>query len=237
MLIGIHDSDGMHRGGVVELERISYCLVWPGPPHPHYRETMVDYSGHGQPSTPRSWLLLRMSKFPELAGHRDDGTLRDEASHALRLTAAEAVAWFERQGIDVPPDLLRMANCFRGRDASARGEASSKHMTEAGTLTDTQQRVWVALEGRRMIAKHLAVHVYRDVRKSDAVRKHIEAIRKTGRRIENTRMHGYWRPDAPPPELADSHELTVKPRPFRVVRATLVVPMRTNSRQKEELTC
>ena len=64
-------------------------------------------------------------------------------------------------------------------------------------LSPALQEVWDLLNGRSLTAKELATRLLDDPRSAEAIRKRVEAIRKTGRRIEILPGSGYYRVDAP----------------------------------------
>ncbi|MCK6477199.1 MAG: hypothetical protein L6Q35_10250 [Phycisphaerales bacterium] len=63
-------------------------------------------------------------------------------------------------------------------------------------MTDLQQAIWDALEGKAMTEKELR----KLLEPGSEVRPAIARIKAGGRRIENRRGAGYFRPDAPPPD-------------------------------------
>lgn len=68
------------------------------------------------------------------------------------------------------------------------------------TLTPHAQKVWDALQGKKLMRKHLAKKLRRS---EDSIGKSIESIRKTGRIIISEGQQGYYRPDAPPAEVSE----------------------------------
>ncbi|MEO1535466.1 MAG: hypothetical protein AAFS11_07890 [Planctomycetota bacterium] len=71
-------------------------------------------------------------------------------------------------------------------------------------LTDTQFRIWILLKGKALLGKELAVALGHGADGSSAIAHIIGRMRAKGWVIENARGVGYFRPDAPPPELASS---------------------------------
>jgi biotin operon repressor len=71
------------------------------------------------------------------------------------------------------------------------------------SLPEGLQEVWDALSGRELSAKQLSVALAGNP-SVDAMRKRIQEIRATGRRIETRPGGGYFRPDAPPPSSASA---------------------------------
>jgi len=65
-------------------------------------------------------------------------------------------------------------------------------------LTEALKEVWDLLDGQILAAKDMAKCVQGAPVSPGAIRKRIEAIRKTGRKILTVRGAGYYRPDAPP---------------------------------------
>lgn len=68
-------------------------------------------------------------------------------------------------------------------------------------LTESLQPVWDLLDGRFQTSKDLAKKLLDDPTKQDLIRKRVDAIRKTGRDIKTFTGFGYYRPDAPQPDL------------------------------------
>lgn len=180
MKIPVRYPDGINRGGLLKMDCINPRMrKWDGPPHAEYREMMLDYSEDR--SGP--WFLLWLSHFPQTTGSKECDDLYDHASHALGLKAPEARRWFERHGMEVPSDLLD----------NQENVAPVDNLVVP--LTDTQQEVWDLLEAKHLSAKEIAATVYGTGLADGAVRRIIDRIRKTGRRIENRRGRGYYRPD------------------------------------------
>lgn len=208
--IRVEYSDGVFRGGLLKLNSAQlHCRMWRGNPHPHFSEWMMDYSGHDNPSHEGSWFLLKMATKQDLSGPPCDQF--DSNSFGIKLSPPEAVRWFRRHDYSVPPDLCDLARTFKKR--GDEGDDNDQ-LLPVGTLTPQQQRIWDLLQNKAMIGKELAKEIYNDPSCSTAIRKHIEAIRRTGRTVSNQKPFGYIRPDALPPELAESSvsapELTVK---------------------------
>lgn len=63
-------------------------------------------------------------------------------------------------------------------------------------MTELQQSVWNALEGRSLTEKELK----KVIGTGCEVRSVVARIKASGRRVENCRGVGYYRPDAPPPD-------------------------------------
>lgn len=77
-------------------------------------------------------------------------------------------------------------------------ERPARARTGPPLLTDLRKQIWECLSGRALLSKEVRRHIPL-LPSNAAVRKHVEAIRATGREIEFTPGLGYTRPDAPPP--------------------------------------
>ncbi len=64
-------------------------------------------------------------------------------------------------------------------------------------LSIAERAVWKALHGRRLKSHELRTYAG----SADHARALVAKLRGKGRRIETAPGGGYWRPDAPPPEL------------------------------------
>ena len=183
MKIRVFDTDGIFRGGLLTTDDIGLDnRKWPGTPRPDHAETLIDLSS----DKTGYWFLLRISHTPDISGSKECDDEFDANSYALRYSPEEASHWLKENGYDPPPDLVEQANLT----------ASIK------PLPERQEEVWNWLNGRILSAKEIATDVYGDYTKEDAVRKVISAIRGAGREIPHV-SRGYYRPDEPPPDLAD----------------------------------
>lgn len=200
MKVRVYRSDGILKGGLFKTSAFNdgTCRAWYGRPHPHYVEQMIDISGHGNPSTKYSWFILQFSRDPDITKGSEEVDDFDGASHAISITPAEAVRWFDRSVYSTPPDLFELARQFNPETYDWHSEQEGEPLTEA------LQEVWDLLEGKAMIGKHIAQKVLGDPTQEDAIRKRISDIRKTGRTIDNRRGVGCFRPDAPPKESGNS---------------------------------
>lgn len=100
---------------------------------------------------------------------------------------------------------IRAAGCRgllqRGeREAAAAGSAGK--MAPRGPLTDLQRELWDLLEGTSLHGCAISRHLYQSPLHQEAVRGLIFRMRHQGWEIEWASGAGYYRPDAPPPELA-----------------------------------
>lgn len=68
-------------------------------------------------------------------------------------------------------------------------------------LADVELRVFNILNGEALLAKDIARRLD-PPSSTETVRATIERIRKKGHEIEEIRLRGYFRPDAPPPDVA-----------------------------------
>ncbi len=65
-------------------------------------------------------------------------------------------------------------------------------------LTQLQKEIWDCLAGKALLSKEVRKRIS-SLPSDAAIRKHVQAIRATGREIEFVPRLGYVRPDAPPP--------------------------------------
>ncbi len=202
MKIRICDSDGVYKGGLFKTDSFNEmtCRVWHAPPNPNYDECLIDISGHGNPSYEGSWLVLQVSKHPDITGPLDGSDDFDANSKAVRVASKEALKWFKDKVFAAPVDLVRLAKRYRPLDAALDGEINQ--LTDADApLPDGQRKVWDLLKGQALTAKEISAKLAeeREEVRDEAVRKRIEQIKESGRTIFNKRGTGYYRPDAPPP--------------------------------------
>lgn len=159
---------------------------WPGRPQPRHFEVLYRLEGG---SRPRYLVLYRF------------GTEITDWDYARLVTDAVAARWLEEEGfpLDEP---LSGASPADPLAASAEAPRAAAPEAPAATrrLTDDQLEVWNALEGRAFSAKELARTLTGRVQDEELIRKRIQAIRATGRKVLHQRGIGYHRPDAPPPE-------------------------------------
>lgn len=67
-------------------------------------------------------------------------------------------------------------------------------------MTEGQQMVWAALDGRALFGKELALRKELDT-SEETIRQHVHEMTKHGWTVLNRRSRGYFRPDAPPEEM------------------------------------
>jgi biotin operon repressor len=195
MKIRVYDSDGEYKGGLFKAKSFtaSNCRTWQGPPHPHYSEMLIDIAGKGIPCHEGSWFRLQLAAVPEISGPPDGSDDFDDNSRAYRISASEAAAWLERNAFPIPADLREFIRGETGALAGADGGSV------AGPLPDGMAEVWAALQGKLLTAKQLGQALGIT---AEAVRKRIKQLNERHHAVKNTRGAGYYRPDAPPPELA-----------------------------------
>jgi len=191
MKIRVLYSDGEFRGGLYDTDYVSVSRNWRGRPHEHYTEYMVANCAMDEPCDDDSWLLVRMSRHPQITGSRACDDEFDHESYALRVTPMEVVRWFQEEGRDLPPELRSRADLL----APLSGNDGSAQDSEMPKLTPAQQQIWDLLENGAAHSKTLAMEVFRDPRKANTIRQRIVAIRRTGRAIEHDKERGYFRPD------------------------------------------
>lgn len=73
-------------------------------------------------------------------------------------------------------------------------------------LSDDQKQVWDLLAGHIKGSKELSQEIYNDLRHQPAIRKLVQRIRATGRKIVTIGRCGYYRPDSPPDELPNDQK-------------------------------
>lgn len=225
MKIRVFDSDGVYRGGLFKTKSLNAinCRMWHAPPHPNYRESLIDIAGKNNPCDDSSWYRLQLAAVPDLSGPPDGSDDFDANSRAIRISPGEAADWFDRHGFPRPPDLTELLGQIgtpSHADRSANGQpapGTAARATSTGTagtpapvaggmtggaaaalapLPDGARAVWEALAGKVLSAKQLAQQLDSN---EHAVRKQITALNRLGRAVQNRRGAGYFRPDAPPP--------------------------------------
>ncbi len=97
---------------------------------------------------------------------------------------------------------LRLTEPSRGQSNNAVGAEDGNVERKLCLLTDAQREVWDALGNGPVTGKELAVEILGKHSAEDSIRKRIQAIRRSGRRIEHKAGVGYYRPDAPPPDTS-----------------------------------
>ena len=100
----------------------------------------------------------------------------------------------ERRRFDKLNSVIRSLELATLQPLAAENETGGN--TELIPLTDSQQERWDALDGRAKTAKQLRSKL--DKNSDDPIRQLVQAVKKTGRKIEHRNKVGYWRPDSPP---------------------------------------
>ena len=90
---------------------------------------------------------------------------------------------------------VRAHNSRLRRKQRPKTKSRSPNQRTAGILTQLERRVWDALADTILQAKELAKELGSD---EDTVRHAILGLRRKGRKVENQRGRGYYRPDALP---------------------------------------
>ncbi len=194
-------EDGEFRGGLLDLDSHNWrtCRTWPGRPRRGCSESMMDTSTFKRSIYEGCWMLIRMAEEPDIQCAAPDGTDGvDVAAHALQVSERSALAWFRDQGITAPEDLVEWV---RQRSPELEAEPSEGTADAGEPLTTAQLEVWGLLKGRAMTAKELSAELP-GAPGEDAVRKRVESIKRTGRDVASRPGRGYYRPDAPPDDLA-----------------------------------
>ncbi len=122
----------------------------------------------------------------------------DEADWLDRLRArAEVYA----DACELLADLVERSCVTSDKNEAAEGAGGGKTAAARRPMTDGQKRLWDALEGQVLSAKELA----RELDSSeDTVRQWVRELRAARYSIDRRSGRGYFRPDAPPPEIAES---------------------------------
>ncbi len=194
MKIRVFDSDGVYRGGLFKTDCFNgmTCRMWHAPPHPDYREALIDIAGKDSPCREQSWFRLQFARVQDISGPSDGSDDFDANSTAYRITPTEAAMWLDRHGYYRPPDLIALMVQLGQQSGGATSNAA------AAPLPDAAKEVWDALAGKVLSAKQLA----RALRSNeDAIRKRIAVLKRAGCAVANRRGAGYYREDAPPPGL------------------------------------
>jgi hypothetical protein len=196
MKIRVYDSDGDFKGGLFKTKSFNAmnCRVWQGPPHPNYRESLIDIAGKGNPCHEGSWFRLQIAAVPNISGPPDGSDDYDDNSRAYRIRASEAAAWLARHSFPVPDDLKALIGPTAASSSPTRPVAEIVAMAP---LPDGLRETWAALEGRSLSAKQLAQALRTT---EEGARKRIAQLNHLGRAVHNRRGAGYFRPDAPPPD-------------------------------------
>jgi hypothetical protein len=187
--IRVFDKQG-HSKGLLKLARYEidedgeedlhwlHKRSWIGTPKQQHFETLLQWSGVDRD---RYYLLIGFG--PELT----------EDDYARALTSKEAATWLLAEGYELSDELQGEGLCSdSGTDLRPQGQPP---------LPPAQKEVWELLNGQALSAKEIAVRVRAAPVSEDSIRKRVAAMRKAGRRVENTLGLGYFRPDAPPQDL------------------------------------
>lgn len=158
--------------------------TWPGKPREKHYETLYQWKESDGELT--YFVLIHF-------GHEFT-----ENDYGQEVSRSDAALWLLKEGFNVPDDLKEYANTPLAAK-SLVVERNPGFLPPP--LTEALQEVWDALTNRFATAKELAKEILDDALKGDVIRKRIQAIRKTGRGIGHLASLGYFRPDAPPPEL------------------------------------
>jgi hypothetical protein len=97
--------------------------------------------------------------------------------------------------------MLVLGDTERNEPSTAAANEEGDHRFENPQnlpLPDDQQEIWDLLENHIFTAKQLAKRVLAAPISEEAIRKRIQAIKGSKRKIENKRGVGYYRPDALP---------------------------------------
>jgi len=194
MKIQVYDSDGDFKGGLFKTKSFNApnCRMWHAPPHPNYRESLIDIAGKGNPCYESSWFRLQVAAVPDISGPSDGSDDFDANSRAYRISASEAAAWLERHAFPIPADLKALLP----RDRNGTAAPTATETSPSRPLPEGTAEVWEALNGQMLTAKEIAQKLRIT---EDAVRKRVARLREDGRTLDNRRGSGYFRPDAPPP--------------------------------------
>lgn len=137
-----------------------------------------------------------VESFPECF---PPGSLHSITNLPTNLGGPSELYWWQdhwkmqRRACHVMASLLRDYPCGQvGKPEKASFVVGSKRV-----MTDGQQRLWNALDGRALTGKELASDSKLDT-SEDTVRRWVSELRKAGYGIDHRRGRGYFRPDARP---------------------------------------
>lgn len=189
MKIRIRYADGVFRGCFLDLRKYSgiHSRTWWGRPQPGCLEYLLDISHADEAAYPGCFVLVRLAHHQDLSG--PEGDAFDANSHAIVLSPAGVLLWFESQAMEPPPEVVQMARAYRG-DFPGMFDSDpppSKPFTRA------QQEIWDALAAGPADAVALSKKIL-GRNSPDAIRKRIQDMRRDGRKIGHDRR-GYFRLD------------------------------------------
>jgi len=192
--IRIYGPDGKSQGliepgyfrktnhGEEEFRRYEWFRTWFGKAQGTYTEILYQQKLQDEDGS------LDYSYFLLYRFDRDNFTDDD---YGRSLTRQQAAEWLIQEKYDLPDDLrefVEIANITKNINENSQDLP----------LPDSQQEIWDLLENHIFTAKELATRVLGAPISDEAIRKRIQAIRKSKRKIEYKRGVGYYRPDAPP---------------------------------------
>ena len=128
--VRVHHPDGVFRGGFLTIEhfpRHEY-RTWEAPSRADFTEVLIFTEDD-------LWYLLQISKHPDFDRPEDDVDAVDGASRAYRYSDADARAWFERQKLPPPADLVERLGGAEEAPAGA-APASMDERIAAAILDD-----------------------------------------------------------------------------------------------------
>jgi biotin operon repressor len=172
-----HDQDGEENWEDCGKRR------WPGKPRPQHFETLYQ------------WDLSEGGLLYFILIHFDHEFTEDD--YAQQVTPQHASVWLRDDGYELPNDLKA-----EGNGSNVNNISDAAGADRMAPLPQAQQEVWDLLENCALTGKEIASKVVGGPASDDSIRKRIEAIRKSGRKIDMQRGLGYYRSDAPPPERA-----------------------------------
>lgn len=137
-------ADGHRASGFINADRIDDAPHWEGNRAGGFAEVIF--------KLPSGWALLRRALEPQLASYSDDETTMprervyvDESSTVAQLADDEARRWFDRAGLDVPPELAALVG---GGKPDCRAWSAPMQKKQIAALLRVNVRQLNAMPGR-----------------------------------------------------------------------------------------
>ena len=153
-----------------------------------------DYEGGPGEDYPEGFLFKSEAEMSLKERVRADDQLSNLEDWALQMHE-KATRYAEKVR------MLVLGDTERNGPSTAAANEEGDHRFENPQnlpLPDDQQEIWDLLKNHIFTAKQLAKSVLAAPISAEAIRKRIQAIKGSKRKIENKRGVGYYRPDAPP---------------------------------------
>lgn len=111
--VRVFNSDGIFRGGLFDTECSAAYRSWPGKPNSGFIEILY-YLGYG------CWIKYQESRNPDYEYDDEGVPVFDKESQAYKITSSEAAKWFDREGLEMPQDLLHLLDTPKSRITQGR---------------------------------------------------------------------------------------------------------------------